>query len=131
MLEFFLKGNYDVTKRIKNKLKKIAKEGNKNALEAYNKTKEGYVYIITNPAWEGWVKIGMAVDAEDRCKAFQTSSPHRDYQLEYCAYFNNRRLAEDKVHKKMVKISKDNTSEWFKTTVIDDIKVIERVVHGR
>ena len=65
MLEFFLKGNYDVTKRIKNKLKKIAKEGNRNALEAYNKTKEGYVYIITNPAWKGWVKIGMAVDAED------------------------------------------------------------------
>jgi hypothetical protein len=73
----------------------------------------------------------MAVDAEDRCKAFQTSSPHRDYQLEYCAYFNNRRLAEDKVHKKMVKISDENTSEWFKTTVIDAIKVIERVVYGR
>ena len=131
MLEFFLKGNYDVTKRIKSKLKKIAKEGNRNALQGYNKTKEGYVYIITNPAWKGWLKVGMAVDAEDRCKSFQTSSPYRDYQLEYCGYFNNRRVAEEKVHKKMVKVSDSNTSEWFKVSVIDAIKVIERVVYGR
>ena len=117
----------DVTERIKSKLKKIAKEGNRNALQGYNKTKEGYVYIITNPAWKGWLKVGMAVDAEDRCKSFQTSSPYRDYQLEYCAYFNNRRVAEEK----MVKVSDSNTSEWFKVSVIDAIKVIERVVYGR
>jgi hypothetical protein len=131
MLEFFLKGNYDVTKRIRNKLKEIAKEGNRNALEGYNKTKEGYVYLITNPAWKGWVKVGMAVDAEDRCNSFQTSSPYRDYQLEYCGYFQNRRVAEGKVHKKISKISEDIGSEWFKISVIDAINVVEKVMYGR
>ena len=25
-----------------------------------------WVYVISNPAWKGWVKIGMAVDANKR-----------------------------------------------------------------
>ena len=123
MLEFFLKGNYDVTKRIKNKLKKIAKEGNKNALEAYNKTKEGYVYIITNPAWEGWVKIGMAVDADDRGNGYQTSSPFRDYKIEHVVVTNNRRAAEAEAHKLANKIAREVRGEWFKLD-IEQAKII-------
>jgi len=39
------------------------------------------VYVLVNPAFPGWCKIGMAVDAEDRLKQYQTSSPYRDYEL--------------------------------------------------
>ena len=119
----------DIKKKRKIRLKKLALKSAKNALKHYNKTKDGYVYIITNPAWADWIKIGMAVDAEDRCKSFQTSSPHRDYSLEYWGYFSNRRKAEKKVHNKVAKIATGVSAEWFKAPVIDAIKIIERIMY--
>ena len=62
---------------------------NKVVTNLYNQQKSGYVYAIGNNAWEGWIKIGMAVDAEDRLKGYQTSSPHRDYFLLHKKFFHN------------------------------------------
>ena len=86
-----------------------------NPNRMYETTDEGYVYIITNPCWEGWLKIGMAIDAEDRCNGYQTSSPHRDYKLLYARKFKNRRIAEKKTINKLKKIVKEYNGEWFKT----------------
>ena len=47
----------------------------------------------------------MAIDAEDRCKQYQTSSPYRDYTLQYKKFFTNRSKAEQEVHK--ILINKD------------------------
>ena len=58
------------------------------------KVKEGYVYAISNPAWPDWIKIGMAIDAEDRLNGYQTSSPMRDYELIHSVYFDDRNKAE-------------------------------------
>ena len=88
-----------------------------SSFERYKKSKDGYVYAITNPAWEGWVKIGMAVDADDRCKSYQTSSPLRDYKLEHCTYFEDRRKAEQQAHEKAEEIADECGSEWFKMPV--------------
>jgi len=79
--------------------------------------KEGYVYAITNPAWPGWVKIGMAIDADDRCNGYQTSSPFRDYVLEHVMVTNNRRVAEAQAHKAAAKIAQEVRGEWFKLSV--------------
>ena len=79
--------------------------------------KEGYVYAITNPAWPEWVKIGMAIDAEDRCNGYQTSSPFRDYKIEHVVVTNNRRAAEAEAHKLATKISKEVRGEWFKLDI--------------
>ena len=79
--------------------------------------KEGYVYAITNPAWPEWVKIGMAVDADDRCNGYQTSSPFRDYKIEHVVVTNNRRAAEAEAHKSAAKIAKEVRGEWFKLDI--------------
>ena len=79
--------------------------------------KEGYVYIITNKAWPDWVKIGMAIDAADRCNGYQTSSPFRDYVLEYTVETNDRRKFERKAHTKAAKLSSETNGEWFKLDV--------------
>ena len=79
--------------------------------------KEGYVYAITNPAWPEWVKIGMAIDADDRCNGYQTSSPFRDFVLEHMIVTNNRRVAEAEAHKLATKISKERRGEWFKISI--------------
>ncbi len=97
------------------------------SLEGYEKSTEGYVYIICNPCWSNWVKVGMAVDAEDRCNQYQTSSPHRDYKLCYNKYFKDRRSAEKKVHEKLKKISTKYKGEWFKISVKEAKEIVNKI----
>ena len=89
--------------------------------------KEGYVYVITNKAWPEWVKIGMAIDAEDRCNGYQTSSPHRDYILEHSVHSNNRRKAEQQAHTRAAKLASETNGEWFKLTVEQAIEVLDNL----
>ena len=86
-----------------------------SSLENYKESAEGEVYIITNKAWNGWVKVGMAVDAEDRLKNYQTSSPFRDYVLYYSYNTDDRRKAESKAHSRLEQLFERN-NEWFKCT---------------
>ena len=97
-----------------------------SALKGYEKTPEGYVYIIANPSFDGWLKIGMAIDAEDRCNGYQTSSPHRDYKLLYARKFNDRRTAEIKTMNKLKKVVKEHNGEWFKT----DRNTAQEIIEG-
>ena len=115
------KNNYicrmcDSIKRKKNRLKKVASRIGANALRSYNKVKSGEVYIIVNNAWPGWVKIGMAVDAEDRLNSYQTASPMRDYVLAYSVYTEDRRKTEREAHKAAEAIAERN-GEWFKMSI--------------
>ena len=86
-----------------------------SSLANYDTSLEGQVYIISNPAWEGWIKVGMAVDAKDRLNNYQTSSPYRDYNLVYTIDTPDRRWTERKMHdilNGMITLEKQN--EWFK-----------------
>ena len=104
-----------------------------SSLQKDKQISEGYVYAIQNVAWPEWVKIGKAVDAEDRLNGYQTSSPMRDYTLLYYRYFDDRNTAEKKAHilaatQTTHPWSKHDNGEWFKLTqqqAIDIIKEIE------
>ena len=89
--------------------------------------KEGYVYIITNRAWPEWVKIGMAIDSEDRLNGYQTSSPFRDYELKHSIYSVDRRKAEQQAHTKAAKIATEVQGEWFKLPVDQAKKVLDSI----
>ena len=124
-IEGYLRQGGNINKLVFGKIKKpkaIAKVANL----LYNKEKSGDVYIITNPSFDGWLKIGMAVDAEDRCNGYQTSSPHRDYRLLYSRRFNDRRKAETKVMRELKKIVKEHNGEWFKT----DRETAQQIIEG-
>ena len=97
------------------------------SLEGYEKSTEGYVYVIINPCWKDWIKVGMAVDAEDRCNQYQTSSPHRDYRLLYARRFKDRRKAETKTIKKLKKTVTEHNGEWFKTDRYTAQEIIEEL----
>ena len=97
-----------------------------SSLVNYENSTQGEVYVITNPAFPDWVKIGMAVDSEDRLKGYQTGDPHRSYKLEFSRSFNDRRKAESKAHVLAGK-SSIQSGEWFNMSVQDAINVIEGV----
>ena len=98
--------------------------------ENYNTIKEGYVYAISNPAWPEWVKIGKAIDADDRLSGYQTSSPMRDYKLIYSVPFKDRNTAERNAHslasnKASQPWEKGINGEWFKLTHEQAIEVLK------
>ena len=95
-----------------------------NMTHSFNEIVDGYIYIISNPAWKGWVKIGMAVDAEDRLKGYQTSSPLRDYKLELAVAVDNRREAESIAHEKASWIAQEERCEWFKMPLDSAIEIV-------
>lgn len=72
--------------------------------------KAGYVYAIHNPAWEDYVKIGVAIDVYDRLGSYQTSSPFRDYELIGYVFSNDRISLEKEIHSKF-----ERNNEWVKT----------------
>jgi len=103
-----------------------------SSLENYKDNPQGQVYIITNPAWEGWVKVGMAVDSEDRLKNYQTASPERDYELFDYEDFGDRRVAESMVHDYLRKRFK-HKNEWFECSAESAMKAIDAIhseLHG-
>jgi hypothetical protein len=73
--------------------------------------KRGFVYVITNPAWPGIVKIGRAFDPESRLAGYQTSCPHRDYELHSSVYFHDCYFAEKEIHARL--IDHCTAGEWF------------------
>lgn len=99
-----------------------------SSLSKYTTSVEGQVYIITNKAWKGWVKVGMAVDSEDRCNQYQTSSPFRDYKLKYKKFFTDRRKAETIAHALCTKKAKEKKGEWFKLDINTAISCIEKII---
>lgn len=95
-----------------------------SSFENLPSTKEGYIYVISNPAWPEWVKVGMAIDARDRCSSYQTSSPFRDYEIQYSVYCTDRRKLEGKAHKSIEVIASERNNEWFKIPVEDAVDCI-------
>ena len=125
---------YDI-RRIENRVKRgekspslLAKLFGWKTQEVYNQVKEGYVYVMTNPAWPEWVKVGMAVDSEDRLKSYQTSSPFRDYILVYAYEVDDRRAAEAAAHTRLAKEC-DNINEWFRLPPAIANDLILEVIH--
>jgi len=83
-----------------------------SSLENYELAKQGQVYVIRNPAFPSWCKVGMAIDAEDRLKQYQTSSPYRDYVLVAAWDVEDRRKAESQAHA-LLEQHYDRRGEWF------------------
>ena len=61
-----------------------------SSLVNYVLATEGEVYVLKNPAWSNWYKIGKAIESVDRCNQYQTSSPHRDYEIVTYKKFKHR-----------------------------------------
>jgi len=89
----------------------------------YYRPKHGCVYVIYNPNFKGWLKVGCALDAEDRLNAFQTADPYRGFQLLYFRTASNKLRSETQVHDELTKLY-ERKGEWFFAKPNDVIKII-------
>lgn len=90
-------------------------------MKVYNKRSEGDVYVITNPAWKNWYKIGKAVDAKDRVAQLNTASPFRDFEVIKIFTSDDRNRAEVLAHRAAEKICVEKRHEWFYTENVDEL----------
>lgn len=76
--------------------------------------KEGFIYIISNSEFPNYYKIGVTSDIENRLRTYQTSSPHRNYKLEYYIHHPDCYLAEQKIRENMRFFAQEIKNEWYK-----------------
>jgi len=88
----------------------------------------GFVYAITNPAWDGWVKIGRARDAGKRWGDYLTYSPERDYDLEHFVPCDDRIAAEAEAHRHAALLAFGRKrGEWFRISLEQAKSVLGRL----
>jgi len=56
--------------------------------------KEGMVYLIANPCWPAYLKIGMTIDTEARLASYQTYDPFQRFYIKHWEFCLDRRAAE-------------------------------------
>ena len=123
----FIKKNYYcctdcyTVDRESRRLAQKARELGVKVLDAYNSSKKGYVYLIRNPAWGNWLKVGMAMSAEDRLNNYQTASPFRDYELVHKVLCKDRRKAEAFLHEQMENFP--HRGEWFEMSINEALAI--------
>ncbi len=91
----------------------------------------GWVYIVVNPLFDGWVKIGCTRNHNKRIRNFQTYAPvnydmvHKHHSTELCY------RDEQKVHKKLEERGIEKHREWFKMPVEDAWDAINSYLGSR
>jgi hypothetical protein len=97
-----------------------------SSLTNYKTNPKGQVYAMYNPAWPDWIKVGKAVDAEDRLKNYQTSSPLRNYKLLMAVDVDNRNEKEAEAHVAFGSQFKQR-NEWFKCSKREAKKILRNI----
>jgi len=88
--------------------------------------RSGYIYLITNPAWTEYVKLGRSYDVKKRLISYQTFSPLKDFHISYETYTNNITLIENTFREKF---GYDN-GEWYKVNILEAINIIETLINN-
>ena len=68
-----------------------------------------YVYVVSNEAYDGMYKVGIASDLKRRLGSYQTSDPHRGYRLECARLTPHFRALETHIHRRF-----DARHEWVR-----------------
>ena len=84
-----------------------------------------YVYVISNPAFEGWVKVGKAADVKKRMSVMQASVPHiHRFKVEMVVEFHD----DVPVHWALEDKKIQRSGEWFKCSKREAIDAVKSVM---
>tara|TARA_R100000963_G_C4631467_1_gene96473 strand:+ start:556 stop:1284 length:729 start_codon:yes stop_codon:yes gene_type:complete len=84
-------------------------------LTKLNAPDKGFIYLVSSPSFDGWVKIGQSADLETRYRSYNHSNPRRDFKLDCYIEVENKWRAEYLLIEIVKKFSiKSSGREWFK-----------------
>ena len=75
--------------------------------------KDGYIYVISNINFPNYYKIGVTEDIKSRLRTYQTSSPLRNYKIEYYIHHSDCYNAEKDIHEQIKHFARSQKNEWF------------------
>ena len=81
-----------------------------------SRNKEGYVYIISNDNFPAYYKVGVTNNIKSRLCTYQTSSPLRNYKIEYYIHHPDCYEAEKRIKEMMKYFATDIKNEWYKVS---------------
>jgi predicted GIY-YIG superfamily endonuclease len=81
------------------------------------RSKEGFVYIISNKAFPDFYKIGVTNDIKSRLRTYQTSAPYRDFKIEYYIKHPDCYKAEQDIKEMMQHFALEIKNEWFRVNL--------------
>ena len=90
------------------------------------KVTNGYVYVMINPAFPGWVKVGSAVSMSDRENSYQTGDPFRQYKMYGGVFTEDRVQLERKCHEHCERSAQERRGEWFKINEVHALNIIRK-----
>lgn len=76
--------------------------------------REGFVYLVTHPCFEGWVKAGMTIDYELRMAAYNISDPLSRFELAAARWTPARREAERRLLAALREHAQEVRGEWVR-----------------
>lgn len=85
--------------------------------------KEGFVYVIENCSYPGWVKVGMAFDYEKRLSVYNQYDPERRYAIKGLRWTPDRRSMETRILTEMGKHADKRSGEWFNIDIQDSLNI--------
>ena len=86
------------------------------------RSKKGFIYIISNSAFPNYYKIGITTNIKSRLRTYQTSSPYRNYKIEYYVEHEDCYNAEQLIHSDMERFATRWRKEWFECSNLQIIK---------
>ena len=90
----------------------------------------GYIYIMTNPALNGMVKIGYATDVEARRQQLSTTALPYEYEI-YATYETSGNLEDKKLHRLIDNLNPDlrvsKNREFFVLEPEDAYELLESI----
>jgi hypothetical protein len=89
----------------------------------------GWIYIISNPAMPGLVKVGFSLkDPRLRAQELSSTGCPQPYRVEYDMVVTAPREVERKIHQRL--LSKRDGKEWFRCSVVEAIAAVKDVSNG-
>ena len=84
--------------------------------------KEGFVYLVGNRSYPGWIKAGMTIDFENRLTQYNVYDPLDGFEMHYIKWTDDRRYKENLLLSAIGEEAVCQKGEWF---YIDEKQAIE------
>jgi hypothetical protein len=91
----------------------------------------GYLYIISNPSFPGWHKIGTSFDLDKRLATYQTGDPYRGYVVEYKSIIDDRFKVERELKHFIRNSTIEHSNEWVKLPLDVCRKLVAKTIKKR
>lgn len=89
---------------------------------------DGQIYMMANPVYPDWYKIGKASDGQSRVNSYNTGDPHRKYKMIACSgVVKNAFDREQNMHMVAEGVCIERKNEWFRLTAQDAADVASEI----